>query len=40
MRHYFEESHKQQGLGFLNARAFEELLAFLIHVTCILFKAD
>ena len=30
---YFGESNKQQGLGFLNARAFEELLAHLIRGT-------
>ena len=34
------ESYSQQYLGFLNARAFEELLTLPIHWTCILFKAE
>ena len=40
MRHYFEESDKQNGLGIIHTRAYEELLALLIHGTCILSKAD
>ena len=34
------KSNKLQGLAFLNTRDFKELLALLIHGTCILFKAD
>ena len=41
MRHFFLGIKQTTGLvGHLNAWAFEELLALLIHGTCILFKVD
>ena len=37
---FFEELNKQQGLSFLNARAYEGLLSLLIRGRYILFKAN